>query len=172
MRWTLPRRSPRFPAWTGTRADTRIAYLAAGKLRVVAGDGTGDHAVAKAALYPPSWLPGRKVLFSTGSGLSIYNDASGTTRRLGNYLLAKDPAIQHGSGQSEVVYHGHVVFRGTGTFGQAVRSPDGRWLLVSWPTADQWVFVRPGSPRRIVGVSRISSQFGGFPRIEGWCCAG
>ena len=38
--------------------------------------------------------------------------------------------------------------------------------------ADQWVFVRPGTPRRIVGASRISVQFGGFPRVQGWCCAG
>jgi hypothetical protein len=41
---------------------------------------------------------------------------------------------------------------------------------VSWPTVNQWVFVRRGTPRRIVGVSRIGSQFDGFPRVEGWCC--
>src|SRR5438132_716904 len=66
VRWTLPRRSPRFPAWTGTRADTRIAYLAGGKLHVVAGDGTGDHAIGPAAAVPPVWLPGRVVVYSNG----------------------------------------------------------------------------------------------------------
>jgi hypothetical protein len=171
VRWTLPRRSPRFPTWTGTRTDTRIAYIAGGQLRIVAGDGTGDHAVGRAALYRPTWMPGRKVLFWTGSKFVIYDDRSGRKHALGNFQHVFDPAVEHAPGQSKVIYHGDVVFRGTGTFGQAVPSPDGRWLLVTWPTADQWVFVRPGT-RRIVGVSRISSQFGGFPRVEGWCCAG
>ena len=170
VRWTLPRRSPRFPTWTGTRTDTRIAYIAGGQLRIVAGDGTGDHAVGRAALYRPTWMPGRKVLFRTGSEFVIYDDKSGSKHALGKFQHVFDPAVERSPGQSKVIYHGDVVFRGTGTFGQAVPSPDGRWLLVTWPTADQWVFVRPGT-RRIVGVSRISSQFGGFPRVEGWCCA-
>lgn len=170
VRWTLPRRSPRFPTWTGTRTDTRIAYIAGGKLRIVAGDGTGDHAVGHAAPVRPTWMPGRKVLFWTGSRFVVYDDRSGRKHALGSFQHVFDPAVERSPGQSKVVYHGDVVFRGTGTFGQAVPSPDGRWLLVTWPTADQWVFVRPGT-RRIVGVSRISSQFGGFPRVEGWCCA-
>jgi hypothetical protein len=55
-------------------------------------------------------------------------------------------------------------------------SPDGRWLLVSWPAADQWVFVRIAGSPRIAAVSRIAEQFAvgasasGFPRLEGWCC--
>ncbi len=67
--------------------------------------------------------------------------------------------------------NGRTLFRGTGTFRQIAFSPNGRWLLVTWPTANQWVFVRNGRPRKIVGASRISAQFGGFPRVEGWCCA-
>jgi len=169
VRWALPRRSPRFPAWTGTRTDTRIAYISEGKLRIVAGDGTGDHAVAKASLLRPVWLRGRKVLFGTSSGLAIYDDRTGSGRILRNYQRAYDPVVERLPGQSKVVYHGRVVFRGTGVFGQVVPSPNGKWLLVTWPTADQWVFVRPGT-RKILGVSRISSQFGGFPRVEGWCC--
>ena len=64
---------------------------------------------------------------------------------------------------------GRTIFRSTGAFRQLVFSPDGRWLLVTWPTANQWVFVRT-KPRKIVGAARISTQFGGFPRVEGWCC--
>jgi hypothetical protein len=170
VRWTLPRYSPRFPAWTGTRADTRIAYLAGGKLHVVAGDGTGDHVVGPAAAIPPVWLPGRVVVYSNGRRLVAYDVASRSFRHV--VFRPDEPTIRRRAGVSEVVDHGRVVFRGTGRFGQAVRSPDGHWLLATWPTADQWVFVRPGPPRRIVGVSRISSQFGGFPRLDGWCCAG
>jgi hypothetical protein len=55
-------------------------------------------------------------------------------------------------------------------------SPDGQWLLVSWPAADQWIFVRVAGTPRIEAVSRIAEQFGarrtgnGFPSLEGWCC--
>jgi hypothetical protein len=58
---------------------------------------------------------------------------------------------------------------------QAIFSPDDRWLLVSWPTADQWVFVHLAGRPRIAAVSRIAQQFGGrtaqaFPTLDGWCC--
>lgn len=74
---------------------------------------------------------------------------------------------------SELVVGGRVLFRGTGEFRDLAWSPDGKWALVTWPTADQWVFVRATGPRRLVAVSNITRQFGGgaFPRIEGWCCA-
>jgi hypothetical protein len=65
---------------------------------------------------------------------------------------------------------GRTLFRSTGIFRQLAASPDGRWLLVTWPTANQWVFVRVAGPRRIVAVSQIARQFGGFPRVAGWCC--
>src|SRR4029453_13231668 len=138
---------------------TRIAYLSGGRLRIVAGDGTGDHAVGRAALLPPSWLPGRKVVFWTGSTAMLYDDSSGTTRPLPNYAFVRDPTIRRRAGQSEVLAHGRVGFRGTGVFDQVLRSPDRRWLLVTWPTANQWVFVRT-KPRKIVGVARITQQFG------------
>ena len=64
---------------------------------------------------------------------------------------------------------GRTIFRSTGVFRQLVASPDGRWLLVTWPTANQWVFVRL-QPRRIVGVARITQQFGRDARVAGWCC--
>jgi WD40-like Beta Propeller Repeat len=67
------------------------------------------------------------------------------------------------------------VLTGNG-IGQLAWSPDGRWLLASWPAADQWVFIRIAGTPRIAAVSRIAQQFGssrsprGFPRLEGWCC--
>jgi hypothetical protein len=167
VRWTLPRPAPRFPTWTGTRADTRIAYLSRGRLRIVAGDGTGDHAVGPAALVPPAWRPGRVVVYSNG-GSAVAYDAS-ARRRTAVPPIAPEPRIRRRAGQSEVVAGGRVVFRGTGVFDRVVASPDGRWLLVSWPTANQWVFVRT-KPRKIVGVARIAQQFGRDARVQGWCC--
>lgn len=187
VRWTLARPTPRFPAWTGTRTDTRIAYISGRQLRIVAGDGTGDHAVGHAALVPPVWRPGpRRVLaYSDGRSAIVYDAGSGSVikriapaptelawSRDGRLLRRDEPGVRMRNGQSEAVADGRVVFRGTGSFGQAEWSPDRRWLLVTWPTADQWVFVRTEGRRRIVGVSRISAQFGEASRVAGWCCAG
>jgi hypothetical protein len=61
------------------------------------------------------------------------------------------------------------VFAGSG-LGQLAWSPDGQWLLVTWPAANQWVFVRATGRPRISAVSQIAQQFNSFPRLEGWCC--
>lgn len=58
VHWTLARRDPRYPRWEGTRTDTRIAYVSASGLRVVAGDGTGDKLVDRYARGVPGLGPG------------------------------------------------------------------------------------------------------------------
>ena len=70
-------------------------------------------------------------------------------------------------------------FSGLGRFRDLTWSPDGKWLLVSWPSADQWAFLEiPGGVRRIEAVGGITAEFdpgaagGAFPLVEGWCCAG
>jgi hypothetical protein len=78
----------------------------------------------------------------------------------------------HGA-QSTVFWlsSGSPIFSGTGSFDQVTFSPSGRQLFLTWPTADQWVFVRlHGLPRRIRGISNVSEQFrsASFPRVEGW----
>ena len=47
---------------------------------------------------------------------------------------------------------------GSGRFDQPVLSPDGRWLAVGSPDADQFVFLGVGR-RQIRAVSNVSSQF-------------
>jgi dipeptidyl aminopeptidase/acylaminoacyl peptidase len=56
-------------------------------------------------------------------------------------------------------------------------SPDGRRLLVGWPAADQWLFLRVDGGR-IQAVDDVPAAFAPgepsprrFPRTEGWCCA-
>lgn len=66
------------------------------------------------------------------------------------------------------------VLSGSG-LGSVAWSPDGRWLLVSWPAANQWVFVHVVGRPRIAAVSRITQQLtprasDAFPRLDGWCC--
>ena len=64
------------------------------------------------------------------------------------------------------------LFAGTATFDQLSWTPEGRWVVVAWPAADQWVFVRANGAG-IRAVANVSEQFRSrsFPRIEGWCCA-
>jgi hypothetical protein len=84
--WSLARPRIRFPRWGGSRADTRVAYLTNGRLRVVAGDGTGDRAVSRdVAAVPPTWKPGPKHLLAvaavTGRVLLLDTDRNAVTWR-------------------------------------------------------------------------------------------
>jgi WD40-like Beta Propeller Repeat len=61
------------------------------------------------------------------------------------------------------------LFTGTGAFAGINWSPDGRWLLLDWPTPDQWLFIRTPL-RKIVAVSNVRANFGPNPSPAGWCC--
>ena len=62
-----------------------------------------------------------------------------------------------------------VLFSARGRLTGPTWSPDGRWLLVGWPAADQWLFIDTLHPRQVVPYDRISEQFGGgFPSVSGW----
>ena len=69
--------------------------------------------------------------------------------------------------------HRRFVFSGAGNFGGIAWSPDGRWLLIDWQTADQWVFIRSAAVRRI-DVRNIGNTFDSGPEhhatLAGWCC--
>ena len=90
------------------------------------------------------------------------------------------------SGRSEVVVLGtergsrgeRRIFTGAGQFSDLAWSPDGRWLLIGWPSADQWLFVRSSQAREVIAVSDVARQFSpgtsgrpGFPEVAGWCCS-
>jgi hypothetical protein len=79
-------------------------------------------------------------------------------------------ALVSGSQSNAELWRGETLFSGTGVFDGIAWSPDGRWLLVAWSTADQWVFVRARGARRIEATSGVSEQFRSQtpPRIEGW----
>jgi dipeptidyl aminopeptidase/acylaminoacyl peptidase len=65
----------------------------------------------------------------------------------------------------------HRLLSGAG-LRQVLWSPDGQWLLISWPAANQLVFARVKGGARTAAVSHIAQQFGRgeFPQLEGWCC--
>ena len=83
-------------------------------------------------------------------------------------------------GQSAVtLYRGpryqvdRALFSGAGLFGGLVWSPDRRWLLVDWRSADQWIFIRSSAVRQIA-VRNIGNTFDSGPEhyatLGGWCC--
>ena len=68
-----------------------------------------------------------------------------------------------------------VIFAAPGDLTGPTWSPDGEWLLVGWREADQWVFINPERPQRLIAIDRISEQFdpgdgneADFPRPVGW----
>jgi hypothetical protein len=107
------------------------------------------------------------AILATGKTLSRLGSAVAAAFQPGTHDVA---SIRPRGASSEVVMGGRVLFRGTGEFRDLAWSPDGRWLLVTWPTADQFVFVRAVGARRIRAISGITQQFGGgsFPRLAGW----
>jgi Tol biopolymer transport system component len=61
------------------------------------------------------------------------------------------------------------VFSGAGAFANVLWSPDGRWLLLDWQSADQWLFLRT-PVKKLSAVSNIRANFGADPTLAGWCC--
>jgi dipeptidyl aminopeptidase/acylaminoacyl peptidase len=70
------------------------------------------------------------------------------------------------------------LFSGAGRFSQLAWSPDARWILVAWPAADQWLYIRSADVAGLTAVRAIARQFDPvapvprFPSVAGWCCAG
>lgn len=235
VRWTLSRPGIRFPRWGGTRADTRIAYACrrcpgtVPAIRVVGGDGRGDHWLTKGFLpIAPVWRPGGRFQLAVahidgrvriwgadrglvgvsprlGSPLQLEWSPDGsrlyvlTSLRLyvlnaRGHLLSDSTTSKPAVGmavsprgqevavslrwrnRSEVDLVGRKyrkLFAGPGHFGAMVWSPDGRWLLVPWREANQWLFIRSSGALKIRAVSHIRAQFDSrsFPTLGGWCCS-
>ncbi|MEA2481761.1 MAG: hypothetical protein QOJ07_3683 [Thermoleophilaceae bacterium] len=235
VRWSLGRPRVSAPRWSPS--GYRIAYRSGRELRVVAGDGTGDRLLARAAgPAAAAWRPAtpghvlawpgrggrvvvgdvdtRRTLGRSGSGepprrldwsadgrrlLAVgahgwrLLDARGRllrSRRLPPGTTAGAAAfaprghafalVRESAGAADVVLlpRERLVFRGAGRLGDLAWSPDGRWLAIGWPSADQWLFVRAAPARRVVAIDRVARQFDpgrprarAAPRIAGWCCA-
>jgi hypothetical protein len=62
------------------------------------------------------------------------------------------------------------LFAGAGEFGSLSWSPNGRWIILDWDSADQWLLIRSAAVRRVVAISNISRNFGPQASLAGWCC--
>jgi WD40 repeat protein len=134
-----------------------------------------------AGLRKLQWsVDGKLLLAVSPTALRVYDqrghvvaqdDPSDATRDVDATFVGRTHrvAVIRSTGEVFDLRNGHVFFKG-GQLGQVVSSPDGRWLLLTWPAADQWVFVGAEAPHRIRAVSGIGRQFGGggFPSVSGW----
>jgi hypothetical protein len=71
-----------------------------------------------------------------------------------------------GGRSSEVALMGprsrsRVLFRADARFTRLRFSPSGRWLLVAWPLADQWVYLRAGAcgPSKVLAAPNVTRRF-------------
>lgn len=119
---------------------------------------------------------GTELVVVTAHGIRVF-DAEGklVTRDDGSSLDAAfvggsdEVAVLRRNGDVVVLGLPGVLFRAPG-LRQIVSAPDGRWLLLTWPAADQWVFVRAHGTHMIHAYSGITRQFGmgSFPVVSGW----
>jgi hypothetical protein len=200
VRWTItaPGRV-HDPRWGGNRVDTRIAYRSDGDLWVVAGDGTGAHRIARdVAPVAPVWLTNvaaphalaildghRRFQVVDADRGQLLERIAGRSRRTGlvsGWVTAptgRDRArVDRHDGRSRVILRTGgrrvVLFSARGRLTGPTWSPDGRWLLIGWPAADQWLFI-PVEHGKTVAIDGIRAQFdpggtgaGAFPRPGAW----
>jgi len=128
---------------------------------------------------------GKRLLLVRPSMLVVFGTDSASPLAIRQLRGVVDAAFEPGSHRLAIARRNEIVlldadrlggklrhlFTGAGPFEGLAWSPNGRWLLVGWPAADQWVFVRADG-RSIRAVANVSEQFRSrsFPRVEGWCC--
>jgi hypothetical protein len=77
MRWQVARPAVSDPSWYGP-SGYRVAYLSGHQLRVIAGDGTGDHLLAGDVTHvAPVWRSGHpyQLAYVDGHGVIVVRDA-------------------------------------------------------------------------------------------------
>lgn len=172
--------APQAPAWRPI-GDTKIApasgsvhvltYLTAEmNVRTVDVDaGTRLPTIAEdreALTTPPAgygWVG--PTISPDGTTLASIRPRGGTSE----VVLRRD------GGPARTLFPARVLFSARGPLTGPTWSPDGRWLLVGWPAADQWLFISTERSNRVVAFDQISEQFdpggdggGRFPRVSGW----
>jgi Tol biopolymer transport system component len=159
------------PAWDPARLHV-VAYVA-GRDVVVRNADTGRVLERTPVAVLPSALTwsddGRllavvsphRVVVLGGRSIAVAGETVDAEFQPGSHALALNER-HNGRSRVELVRGNsrRLLFAGPGAFGGLAWSPDGAWLLVTWPTADQWVFLHGA---RVRAVGNIEEQ---FPRAD------
>ena len=160
VRWAIARPEVSDPRWFSP-SGYRVAYLSAGTLRVIAGDGTDDHLLAaRAAHVAPAWRPGYsfQLAYVTAGNRLVVRDADTEQLIWTQVLDAKArELIWSSDGSRLVVVSARSVrtYAGSGgrptllhlpsaPVGDAALSPDGERIALVIG-GDRVVIVRAGS---------------------------
>lgn len=182
------------PAWRPGH-EYQLAYVSATGAVVVRDADTGRAQWTRRLPSAPQLLAwsadGGRLLVLTRRAAVVFDGAGRPVARVALTLNAPAPdaAISPDGQTLALLSNGDVtltdlpphqqtsrrIFAGQG-LRQLAWSPDGHWLLVSWPAANQWIFIHTTGRPRIVASSRIAAQFSpnsnarSFPQLDGWCC--
>ena len=186
---------PVAPAWRPDAANVLADADRRGRVRVVAVDSGRElwRTRTLRGVTELAWSPdGARLLAATPRAWLVLSRGGHvlSRRSLPAGFVADDLAwaprgnriavVRRNARRSDVLLTGprgqRPLFTGSGRFGRVAFSPDGRRLLVPWPSADQWLFL--STRGRIAAVANIGRQFargprpGPFPDAVEWCCAG
>ncbi|HET6864659.1 MAG TPA: hypothetical protein VFH80_02010 [Solirubrobacteraceae bacterium] len=146
IRWAVARPDVSDPRWFSP-SGYRIAYLSAGTLRVIAGDGTDDHLLAaRAAGVAPAWRPGysfQVAYVATGNRVVVREADTGQLIWTRPVDARPRELLWSGDGSHLVVVSAHAVrtYAGSGgrptilhlpgaSAGDAALTPDGTRLAL------------------------------------------
>lgn len=160
VKWAIARPGISDPSWFSP-SGYRVAYLSAGTLRVLAGDGSSDRLVAaRVAHVAPAWRPGYsfQLAYVTAGNRLVVRDADSEqviwSRALGapprellwssdgsRLVVVSDRSVRTypGAGGAPTLLH-----LPGGPIGDAALSPDG-WRLALVLGGDRVVIVRAGA---------------------------
>lgn len=157
---TVPGELPTSLVWS--EDGERLLVLAERSLRVL--DSSGRKLWSIGLPVGPSG-----VVFNRESHSFVMVRYSPATGRSDLVLLSAEPD----PGEARFLYSA------PGSFGTLALSPNGRWLLVGWVDANQWLFLRLRAAK-VQAISNIAEQFGvrtegrpitrAFPSSLSWCC--
>ena len=175
--------APARPAWR-PRARFVLAFASARAVQVYAVEPLRLLWRARLPATPKQLVwstDGSRLLALSSRGARVFDESGRLLRRDDHPAVAAAfvpgtravfEVRRHGTETSVVsVANGRSIFTTPGEVDALAFSPDGRWMLLGWRSAGQWLFLRRGT-RRVVAVADVANAFdsNAFPQLAGWCC--
>jgi dipeptidyl aminopeptidase/acylaminoacyl peptidase len=154
-------------AWSAD--GERLAAVGVDRVRIFAGDGRELRSAATAPLVPPPLAAaGALVEFAPRGHRFALVRAQPAAR-------GHEVVVMAAEGRARAPRR---LFAGAGAVAGVGWSPDGRWLLIAWDAANQWVFAPVAGGGAVKTAERVSRRFDAgeppgpqLPTLAGWCCA-